>query len=59
MQRHREKGMVTMMSRTERAVRMKAVMPGSPSSAARERRKGTGNQAAFDSEKGRRNRVKE
>ena len=57
MQRHREKGMVTMMSRTERAVRMKAVMPGSPSSAARERRKGTGNQAAF--EKGRRNRFKE
>ena len=34
MQRHREKGMVTMMSKTERAVRMKAVMPGSLSSAA-------------------------
>ena len=39
MHRQREKGIVTMMSRTERAVRMKAVMPGSLSSAAREKRK--------------------
>ena len=38
MQRQREKGMVTMMSRTERAVRMKAVMPGSLSSAAKKKR---------------------
>ena len=40
MQRQREKGMVTMMSKTERAVRMKAVMPGSLSSAAKEKKKG-------------------
>ena len=40
MQRQREKGMVTMMSRTERAVRMKAVMPGSLSSAAKKEGKG-------------------
>ena len=39
MQRQREKGMVTMMSKTERAVRMKAVMPGSLSSAAKEKKK--------------------
>ena len=43
MQRQSEKGMVTMMSKTERAVRMKAVMPGSLSSAATKVKRG-GNQ---------------